>query len=196
MRRQAQPETEAMTETALHNFSFVLGPEELLTDEVVDRLYEVCDDALVGGRNGQAYIEFDREAPSLAEALIPALRDLERQTDLRVLRVEPDELVSLSAIAARTARTVESVRLLCEGKRGPGGFPEPIAHVDAKTRLWDWPSVAEWWAKNVAGDDLLLHGAHFLATLNDVLDARARKQHLAPSEKQAIAELAGVALAV
>jgi hypothetical protein len=185
-----------MTDTPLHNFTFILGPEELLTDELTDELYGLLDDTLIGGRDHQAFIEYDRAAPTFAEAVIGALRELESNTDLRVLRVEPDDLVSLSAIAARVGRSVESIRLLAEGKRGPGGFPTPVAHVDAKTRLWDWGAVTEWWSANVGDAGPLAQGAQFLATLNDVLDARARQQHLAPSEKQAIAELAGAALAV
>jgi hypothetical protein len=185
-----------MTEIPLHNFTFILGPEEILTEEASDRLYEQFDDVLIGGRNGQAFIEYDREAPSLVDAVIAALHDLERTTGFRVLRVEPDELVSLSAIAARVGRSVESIRLLSEGKRGPGGFPAPVAHIDAKTRLWDWSAVCAWWNENIGDAGPVARGAQFLAALNDILDARARKPHLAPSEKRALAELAGAALAV
>lgn len=127
--------------------------------------------------------------------MIGALHELESNTDMRVQRVEPDDLVSLSAIAARVGRSVESIRLLAEGKRGAGGFPTPVAHVDAKTRLWDWGAVAEWWSENVGDAGPLAQGAQFLAALNDVLDARARRDHLSPSERRAIAKLAGTALA-
>jgi hypothetical protein len=56
--------------------------------------------------------------------------------------------------------------------------------------------VAEWWSNSVSDAGELVHGTHFLASLNDVLDARARQHHLAPTEKRALAELAGAALAV
>lgn len=185
-----------MTNPPLHNFTFILGPEELLTDTLTDELYEVLDDTLIGARKNRAFVEYDREAPTLADAVMAALRELEGWTELRVLRVEPDDLVSLSAIAARVGRSVESIRLLAEGKRGAGGFPSPVAHVDAKTRLWGWGAVAQWWSENVGDAGPHAQSAQFLATLNDVLDARARQHHLTRSEQQAIAELAGEALTV
>ena len=176
------------TETPLHNFTFVLGPQEQITDDVIDQILEACDDALVGGRDQQAIVEFDREAPRFADAVISALQDIEQIPGIRVMKIEPDELVGLSAIAARLGRSVESIRLLAAGERGPGGFPSPAARVDAKTRLWEWSAVAQWWYDNMNADEAtpLLASAGFLASLNDALDLRARAQGLDDSEKRAV----------
>jgi DNA-binding IclR family transcriptional regulator len=53
------------------------------------------------------------------------------------LRIDQD-LVSVSDIARRVSRTRESVRLLIDGKRGPGGFPAPLGTVGDGIRIWPW----------------------------------------------------------
>ena len=183
------------TAIPLHNFTFVLGGEELLTQDRIERILETCNDALVGARDRQAIVEFDRPAASYAEAVIEALRQLESKTDLRVLRVEPHELVGLSAIAARVGRSVESIRLLAEGRRGPGGFPAPAARVDAKTRLWEWSEVARWWRDHMDPEAArpLAEAADFLASLNDALDLRARAARLSKREREAVSAIVGEA---
>ncbi|MEX2644897.1 MAG: hypothetical protein WD249_01415 [Gaiellaceae bacterium] len=183
------------TKAPPHNFTFVLGDEELLTAERIEEILETCDDALVGARDHQAIVEFDRPARSYADAVIQALRQLESVPGVRVLRVEPHELVGLSAIAARVGRSVESIRLLAEGRRGPGGFPTPAARVDAKTRLWDWSEVARWWCDHMDPDRArpLAEGADFLASLNDALDLRARAARLSDTEREAVSAIVGEA---
>jgi len=62
-----------------------------------------------------------------------------------VSSVEPDALVTASEIARRIGWTRESVRLLAEGARGPGGFPAAAAGSRGqRTRLWRWSEVASW----------------------------------------------------
>lgn len=63
-----------------------------------------------------------------------------------VTRVEPDELVWASEIAQRLGRTRQSVRLLIDGRRGPGGFPQPAASV-TRNPLWRWSEVADWFER-------------------------------------------------
>lgn len=175
-------------DTPLHNFTFILGPEEQLTDDTIDQILAVCDDALVGGRDQMAMVEFDREAPRFAQAVVAALQEIEQVPGVRVLRIEPEELVGLSAIAARLDRSVESIRLLAAGERGPGGFPAPAARVDAKTRLWEWTAVTQWWHDHMDPTTAdLLSDASFLASLNDALDLRARAPRLDAAELEAVA---------
>ncbi len=92
----------------VHRFTLSLsGIDDRLTDAELDRLFEAgCDDALIGCTAGQWSAEFDREAPSLAEAIVSAVRDVEAASveGLAVEGVktdEPDELAEadLAAIA-------------------------------------------------------------------------------------------------
>ena len=62
----------------IYSFSLILQGATELTPEIADALYEAgCDDALVGSRDGVIFADFDREAPSSAEAIISAVRQIE-----------------------------------------------------------------------------------------------------------------------
>ena len=150
-----------------------------------------CDDAAFMGPavDGSFTAEFDREAPSFTMAVVSALEALRTAlADVRLLRVQPEDIVSLSAIAARTGRTDESVRLLAQGRRGPGGFPPAAGWISDKTQVWRWADVARWFADALGeppeGGEL----AGFLAALNDALDLAARASDLRdrPDELEAV----------
>jgi hypothetical protein len=96
-----------------------------------------CDDAAFMGPAGDGTFtaEFDRVAPAVPAAVVSALEALRSALpDVELLRVQPEDIVSLSAIAARTGRTDESVRLLTLGRRGPGGFPPAAGRGAAAAR--------------------------------------------------------------
>ena len=135
-----------MRQPELHSFTLILsGPDP--TDPLIFRPLERagCTDALFGVRGGVPFADFDREAPTLGDAILSAIRNVESaKVGLTVLRVEPEDFVTAAAIAARTGRTRESVRLLIEGRRGPGGFPPPAVWLEGRTRLWRWTDVSEW----------------------------------------------------
>ncbi len=88
--------------------------------------------------------------------------------------VLPDDLVTVAAIAARTGRSDESVRLLHQGRRGPGGFPAAAGRVNEKTQIWRWTDVAAWFADALGEPPDGAEHAPFLAALNDALDLAAR----------------------
>lgn len=180
---------EAMSKTnPIHIFTLLLDGPDVTEEPTISKLYEAgCDDALFGQRDSIQYGQFDREAPSLAEAVTSAISDVETVRGVRVLRVEPDDLVTATAIAERVGRSRESVRLLVEGKRGPGGFPSPIAWVDAKTRLWQWADVSRWFTDTLGQETPTVDEAEFLAALNAALELRNRVPHLKrKSERAAI----------
>ena len=121
-----------------HTFTLIVSGFSELTHLVEDAIFEAgCDDALLGVRNGVAFLEFDREASSPREAVLSAIRQVE-SVGFRVVRVEPDEWVSATEIAERTKRSRESIRLLAAGRRGPGNFPPPLAGARRRMRLWRW----------------------------------------------------------
>jgi hypothetical protein len=80
------------TTTNTYSFTIYLHGVDVLSDASIDALHAAnCDDATLGGRDGQQYATFDREAPSLDDAVASATRDLRRALpELEVLRVEPD----------------------------------------------------------------------------------------------------------
>jgi len=112
-------------------FTLVLSGPTDLSEDLEDRFFEAgCDDALLNFRDGVLYIDFDRETESMQETILSAILDVvSADSGIRVVRVEPDELVTASEIVERTGRSRESIRLLAAGKRGQGGFPPPLRGI-------------------------------------------------------------------
>ena len=158
-----------------YNFALVLTGISEPGGQIEDALYEAgCDDALLSFRSGIAYLEFDREAQGLKEAIVSAVRDLERANGhLKVARVEPGDLVNASEIARRVQRTREYIRLLTQGKRGEGNFPAPQSGITGKTLVWSWAEVARWMFEHEKiGDESLLLTAETIRDINDALEMR------------------------
>lgn len=168
-------------------FTLVIGgPVDV--DRVINALFERgCDDATVGSVDGVGYADFHRDAPSQADAIFSAIKDVEAVQGLRVLRVEPDDLVTLSDIAQRLGRTRESVRLLAAGERGGGEFPAPVSHLRSRNRLWRWSDVAAW-ADAKGGQEL--EQAQLLAAINAALELRNRSATLPRRERERVEALA------
>ena len=136
-----------------YHFTLIVEGTDFMDDDIVDALYGGrCDDATVGVSNGVPCADFSREAESLEEAALSAIADLESVDPIEVIRIADAGLASITDIAARTGRTRESVRLLVEGKRGPGGFPAPVTDPSRRRhRLWYWPEVARWFESTGVG---------------------------------------------
>ncbi len=158
-----------------YNFALVLSGISEPESQIEDALYEAgCDDAILSFRSGIAYLEFDREAQGLKEAIVSAVRDLERANgNLKVVRVEPGDLVNASEIARRVQRTREYIRLLTQGKRGEGNFPAPQSGITGKTLVWSWAEVARWMFEHEKiPDESLLLTAETIRDINDALEMR------------------------
>jgi len=129
------------------NHHFALTIRGALTGARLDALYEAgCDDATFSSKGELTFGAFDREAPTLLDALVSAIGAVESVEGLEVLHIEPDELVWASEIAERTGRTRQSVDMLIKGLRGPGVFPAPASHA-TRNSLWRWSEVEEWFAR-------------------------------------------------
>ncbi len=169
-----------------HRFSLVLERRDVAGHRDAARRGERLEAPAVAGvalaeRAGVTVADCRRSAATLADAVLQAIRDLERAyPGWRVVRVEPDELVSAAAIARRLGRTRQSVAQLIGGRRGPGGFPHPAVWVDRAAPLWRWSDVASWCATAVAEiPQVERFAAEFLAMLNGELQARRHRERLA-----------------
>jgi hypothetical protein len=154
------------------------------------QIYERIDDASLMGpdEDGSFLLEFDRRSTSLPRALASALKELLRTLPATtILRVEEDDLATMADIAKRSGRTPESIRLLVNGKRGPGGFPPAAGRLDARTKIWRWADVAQWF--ETALDEPLPDTSEsaFLQAFNDALEIRRLTAGLGKPQRQAIA---------
>ena len=79
------------TAAAAHEFTLTLVGNRPLNDAEVDALFDAgCDDALVGWQFERVFVDFDREAPTLREAVLSAIENV-RTAGFRVAKVEVDD---------------------------------------------------------------------------------------------------------
>lgn len=124
-------------------FSIIASGLDPAADDFEQRFYDAgCDDAAIAFQKGHIIVDFTREATSISEAIVTAMRDVQA-TGARVDRVEPDPLFSLSDIAARTGLTRAAMTQYSKGQRS-SNFPAPVARVTSDSPLWDWATVAKW----------------------------------------------------
>jgi predicted DNA-binding transcriptional regulator AlpA len=170
-----------------HEFTLVMAGD-LEDRATLDALFEAgCDDATFGEVDHVGYADFIREAPTFGEAVRSAIEQVESVPGLRVVRVEPDDLVTMSEIAQRLGRSRESVRLLISGARGVGGFPPPVSHLKARSRLWRWSEVVAWAKRHDRRVDP--GAASAIAAINAALTLRETARELAPAERELVTSL-------
>jgi hypothetical protein len=124
-------------------FSIIASGLDHEAENFADRFFNAgCDDATVSFQKGHTILDFARDADCVDEAICSAMECVEA-AGATVDRVEPDPLVSLSDIAARTNLSRAAITNYSKGERA-GNFPPPVARVTSKTSLYDWASVATW----------------------------------------------------
>lgn len=131
----------------IHEFTIIASGLDPNADDFEARFYDAgCDDATVSFQKGHIIIDFAREADSIEDAIASSLEDV-ASVGAHIERVEPDPLVSLSDIAARTNMNRASMTQYAKGQRHKD-FPSPVAKVTSNSPLWDWAVVARWLFKN------------------------------------------------
>lgn len=167
-----------MNNPTTHTFTLILADSPEINDDLENALFEAgCDDALLGSRNGVTYLDFDREADTLRDAIESAIRDVQI-AGYAVARIEPDDLTNAAEIARRIGRSRESIRQLVTGVRGPGGFPPPVSSITGSSPLWRWSEVAKWFAHHQLTDSAPLPEAQTIRRINAFLEVRNTVAHL------------------
>ena len=73
---------------SIDHLTLIVDGPDLQDGAIIDRLFEAgCDDAATGRSNGIQYVDFDREAASLDEAVLSAVRDVEQVDGVSVVRL-------------------------------------------------------------------------------------------------------------
>jgi hypothetical protein len=124
---------------------FVVALGRLPTADQVGRLLEQCPDATIEVHppSGEAWVAFDREAPTLVDAIVTGVHDLHRAGMSPVQVHDDDDLVTVGLVAQRIGREEATVRRWAAGEGEPGDFPAPI--VDHPRRpCYLWSEVAPW----------------------------------------------------
>ncbi|MEZ2578491.1 DNA-binding protein [Buttiauxella ferragutiae] len=163
---------------ALYNFTLTLSGVTYETEGLEDALYESgCDDALICAYGNSVYVEFDREANSLDEAISSAVENIESAGIGAIVESIDSALVGLSDIAEITEMSRQAIAMLKDGTRGSGDFPCPLQRIKGQSPLWDWANVAQWLLKNgrlKEGSELVIN-ARVLSKWNLALRNSASK---------------------
>jgi predicted DNA-binding transcriptional regulator AlpA len=119
-------------------------PQNSITDrvEVHDKGGDAgCDDAVIGtGQPGRIALEFSREARSVKEAIVSALRDVKRAVpDAELIEVTPD-FVGLTDVAELVGLSRQNMRKLMLAH--PTTFPAPVHEGSAS--VWHLAHVLQW----------------------------------------------------
>lgn len=128
---------------------------------------EGCDDALVGvGQKNRIALQFNREAETALDAIVSAIKDIERAIpDAGLIEATPD-IVGLSDIAEVLNFSRQNMRKLM--LNNISSFPAPIH--EGKVSLWHLSNVLTWFKKEKshAIDDQLIDIAKANMQLNFV----------------------------
>jgi predicted DNA-binding transcriptional regulator AlpA len=166
-----------MEKMKYYTFQLILSGISEPDDNIEDALYESgCDDALLYFKNSISFLEFDRKAGSIRQAIISAIKDVENAgIGVKVVHVAPGDIVTAAEIARRVKLTKEYIRLLTQGKRGPGDFPLPHSLI-ANTTLWSWAEISKWmYTHTKLKDKEIATNAQFLKDINQVMEIREHK---------------------
>lgn len=173
-----------------YEFTLIVDGPDLQDGEHLDALFESgCDDALVGRSHGVQYLDFDRDAASLQDAILSAIANVESVDGVEVVRIAGAGLVSMADIATRMGRTRESIRLLVEGERGPGSFPPPVNDPRSRYRLWRSSDVTRWFEEYYGRSPGFEPGV--VAAIDASLGLRRYCRALEPEQRAGLRRLAG-----
>ena len=127
--------------------------------------------------DGRIYLTFTRQAPTLREAILNAIADIDRANICaQVLRVDDCNLVTQADIARKIGRTRSLVNQYVSGARGPGRFPAPVCGLSDDTPLWQWCEVAYWLRQNDMISEKAVREAQDTAMINLALDFSYQKR--------------------
>ncbi|MDQ8729444.1 hypothetical protein [Bradyrhizobium sp. LHD-71] len=151
-------------------FSVIASGLDPSAEDFEARFYEAgCDDALIAFQKGHIIVDFAREAATIYEAVASAVENV-LKTGARVDRIEPDPLVNLTDIAARSKLTRQAISNYAKGTR-KDNFPAPVARVTSETPLYDWSDVSHWLAKEKKIDPSEAIFASVVKEANDAIES-------------------------
>lgn len=158
-----------------YEFTLVLKNVDENTPNLEDSLYQAgCDDALINFRNGAVYLDFERQASSLEQAVMKAIIEVESSGAV-VANIGPENLVTESDIAKRLNVNRQTVSLWTKEQRRKL-FPKPSSKLSDRSPMWKWDEILLWgYEHGIIEDKSTINNAILLKLLNFALDERDPK---------------------
>ena len=176
----------------IHHFTLIVDGPDVQEDALIEALFEAgYDDALVGRSEGIQYVEFDREATDLDDAILSAVANVEK-------------VPGVKGRSYRRCRPGYHGRHRCtygaypRGGGAPGqwrartgGFPSPVTDPRSRYRLWRWSEVQAWIGAYL-GEQVESRDDDVLTAVNASLELRRLGDRLPPDRRTTLRELAGL----
>lgn len=166
--------------TRPHAFTLVLSGADDITTALEDALFESgCDDATLSFSHGRLWLDFDREAATLEEAVRQAIAEVRRAgvaagIGLDVHGVDASGLITQAGIARRLDCSRQNVGQLVSKGRGGRPFPAAECHLQEGMPLWRWATVARWLADEGVVAPHVADDADAIERVNESLRAERR----------------------
>ncbi|MFV1961427.1 MAG: hypothetical protein ACC658_06290 [Acidimicrobiia bacterium] len=125
--------------TTIQEFAVIATGEDLDNNDFLNRLFEATggDITFECDRHGEvATIWFDREAESLKQAVVKAIRQLHTLPELSIRSVEIDDIVTQDQISEKTGMSRQVVSMHVNEQRGTKHFPLPVVGIPQRVRVW------------------------------------------------------------
>lgn len=144
-----------------------------------------CDDATVGvGQRGRIALDFAREADSAIEAVVSAVRAVQRAIPGAELVEASPDLVGLTDVAELVGCSRQNIRKLMVGN--PATFP-PAVHEGSQS-LWHLRQVLAWFrdTQRRRVDEVLIEVSEVTMKVNIANEARHLRSEGLPKEIEAL----------
>jgi hypothetical protein len=112
-----------------------LGEDQV--DQLFDRAGDTCVEVFPA--DVSAWVAFDRDAPTLIDAIVSGVRDLDAAGIVAASAATDDPVVTLEIVAERIGRPVELVR--------SWDLPAPVG-PHPRRPVYAWPDVSAWLARH------------------------------------------------
>jgi len=175
-----------------YNFILILSGIADLDESIEDGLFEAgCDDATLSYHNQAAYLEFDREADNLKDAVLSAIKDVEGSgLGIKVISIEPGDIVNAAEIARRANISREYVRKLMSSGHAKADLPVPWQSLNNATTLWSWADISNWlYSMNILKDTYIMKDAELIRDINGILKERLLDKPILKRRKELFKEL-------
>lgn len=143
--------------TTIQEFAVIATGEDLDDNDFLNRLFEATggDTTFECDRRGEvATIWFDREAESLKQAVVEAIKQLHTLPELSIRSVEIDDIVTQDQIGEKTGLTRQAVSMHVNEQRGTKHFPLPVVGIPQRVRVWRLADIYDYFDRKEEAEAL------------------------------------------
>lgn len=163
-----------------YNFTLVLENVSNQDDtDIAEILFESgCDDATLSIRDQIAYLEFDRIANSLQNAIVSAVTNvLDADIGAWIIAIDPGDFVTSTEIGRRIKKSRQYIQKLKTVNCKTNSFPGPVAGIQTGNLIYSWKRISYYFyklGKYIQKEDVI--NAQLLEIFNEILKNKRHQE--------------------